>query len=96
MCSGDHKTGLQALDAEAADARTALEAAITSMPSQRPGDNTAGCGDLLQTYVTTVQRQITARDAIIADLFDIIQKKDDELHDHRRQRFGQKSEKDTA
>lgn len=95
MCAGDHRTGLEALDAESAAAHLALADALTSPTAPLAPGGLAILQPLLDALNTATGRQITARDAIIADLLDLIQKKNDELHDHRRQRFGQKSEKDT-
>lgn len=95
MCSGDHRTGLEALDAESAAAHLALADALTSPTAPLAPGGLAILQPLLGALTTATQRQITARDAIIADLLDLIHKKDDELHDHRRQRFGQKSERAT-
>ena len=101
MCSGDHKSGLEALDAEAAAALRALTAAIMSStaptafaaPAFATGTPPVSLGILLGGYVGAVQRQLTARDAVINDLLNLIVKKDAEIVDHVRQRFGSKTEK---
>lgn len=94
MCSGDHKGGLEALDAEAAAAKRALTTALASPTAPLLPGGANFFAPLIEAHATAVQRQVAARDAIIADLLCIIQKKDAELYDHRRHRFGQKSEKD--